>query len=114
MARVVKADVIALAKAGKSYDAMAYETGLPRGTVAMIVYRARQRGEDIPRRAAPRPKTNGHLSDRQVAEIYVRARNNQKVKVIAEAMGLPVSTVGNRMAMLRAEGRLEYRYEGAR
>ena len=106
--------LIALAKAGTPYDVMAAETGLSRGTVAMIVYRARQRGEDIPRRAAPRPKTNGHLSERAVAEICVRARIGQKVKVIAEAMGLPVSTVAGRMAMLRAEGRLEYRYEGAR
>lgn len=109
----MNATVIALAKAGTPYDVMAADTGLSRGTVAMIVYRARQRGEDIPRRAAPRPKTNGHLSDRQVAEIFVRARNNQKVKAIAEAMGLPVSTVAGRMAMLRAEGRLEYRYQGA-
>lgn len=105
----MNATVIALAKAGKSYDVMAYETGLPRGTVAMIVYRARQRGEDIPRRAARREKINRHLPDHVVAEIHRRASDGQKVKDIARDLALPVSTIAGRMAMLRAEGRLEYR-----
>lgn len=103
------AAVIALAKAGTPYEVMAAETGLSRGTVAMIVYRARKAGEDIPYRAKPRAKINGRLSMHKVAEICVRARSGQKVKVIAEAMKLPKSTVATRMAMLRAEGRLEYR-----
>lgn len=103
------AAVIALAKAGTPYDVMAAETGLSRGTVAMAVYRARKAGEDIPYRAKPRAKINGRLSERQVAEICVRARHGQAVKAIATAMGLPVGTVATRMAMLRAEGRLEYR-----
>ena len=106
--------IIALAKTGALYDAIAAETGASRGNVAATIRRARLRGENIPYRAKPRAKINAHLSLRKVAEICVRARNGQKVKDIANAMKLPVSTVGNRMAMLRAEGRLEYRYEGAR
>lgn len=109
MAAVVTAQIIALAKAGTPYDVMAAELGLSRGTVAMAVYRARKAGEAIPYRAKPRAKINGRLSDRQVAEICVRARHGQRVRLIAEAMKLPKSTVATRMAMLRAEGRLEYR-----
>ena len=103
------AEIIALAKAGTPYDVMAAELGLSRGTVAMAVYRARKAGVDIPYRAKPRAKVNGRLSLHQVAEICVRARHGQTMKAIAEAMGLPVGTVATRMAMLRAEGRLEYR-----
>lgn len=103
------AEIIALAKAGTPYDVMAAELGLSRGTVAMAVYRARKNGEDIPYRAKPRAKINGRLSDRQVAEILVRARRGDKVKAIASAMGLPVSTIAGRMMALRIEGRLEYR-----
>lgn len=103
------AAVIALAKAGTPYDVMAAELGLSRGRVAVAIYEARKRGVDIPYRAKPRASINPPLSERQVAEICVRARHGQKVKVIAEAMKLPVGTVATRMAMLRAEGRLEYR-----
>lgn len=109
------ADVIALAKAGTSYSEIAAQTNKTVRAVSMAILRARRKGVDIPMRQVPRTRPkNPPLTDRQIAEIAVRARLGHKISAIAKSMGLPAGTVSGRMAMLRAEGRLEYRYEGAR
>ena len=109
------ADVIALAKSGTSYSEIAAQTNKTVRAVSRTSLRARRRGVDIPMRQVPRTKPkNPPLTDRQIAEIAVRARLGQKIASIAKSMGLPAGTVGGRMAVLRAEGRIDYRYEGAR
>lgn len=109
MVGVVNATVIALAKACTPYDVIAAETGMSRGMVAMLIYRARKSGENIPYWSKPRAKINRCLSTEQVEEIYTRAKRGERGKVIADAMALPLSTVTGRMMMMRGEGRLEYR-----
>ena len=92
-----------LRDAGMSYRALAKVLGVSVGYVAGVLHRGRKAAGETRRRSP--------LTERQVAEILVRAKRGERVKDIAEKVGVPFGTVAVRMMRFRHEGRLEYRYD---
>lgn len=102
--------VIALAKEGKPYKVIAYETGLSLGYVGLLIHKARRANPDaIPRRVGGTYERVTRTEATRIVEMCRRKRP-VPVQVMAEKLGRPVGTVVSVMARLRQAGRIEYRY----